>query len=517
MSEERFEQLMDSYLSCRLTDEEKAELVKWLDEESSHRTRFREAVELEHALVGQLGANELAEADDLFQLVEEPSTKRAAFSSAFRKWEHAGVAALFVLCLSLGWMLWSGARKPDGVNDFGDGAGSMARLIRVSEDAVFSSDHEMPSREGSFLGKGWMQLEQGSIEIVFHSGATVDLTGPAVFGIDTSMRGFLDSGQASVHAPEEARDFVVGTASMEVVDLGTRFNLSVDPNSSAAAVSVTEGLVNLHLGGEGTPRRIQPLPAGLLAQVNGAGEIISIDGKPLNSELGLGSGLLAHWTLDDLATDGRTPDSSGNERSALFHGDPAKDSVPGQSGRALDLSQGQYLDISDHIPAMTEVSTFTFAAWVRGARGIVFSFSDGSPRNRVQFELHGNRLLYGWQQGARFDAIQGRVPGWEKGHWHHVAVSVSGGSLTIYRDGLALNSQSLGQKISSNTFALIDVKGATLAFIGRLPSNHSQLPQTLGGQIDDVQFYRQALDEQAVRYLYEHPGEAYHDQSLNLR
>ncbi len=515
MNEERIEQLINSYLSGSLTDEDKADLVKWLDEESGHRTRFREAVELEHALTIQLKANEPAEADDLFQVVKKSTIKKSTFLTALRKWEHAGIAALLVLCLSLAWLLWSSVSRSDGENNFGDGAGSMARLVRVSEDAVFSSDHEMPIRAGSFLSKGWMQLEQGSIEIVFHSGATVDLTGPAVFGIDTSMRGFLDSGQASVHAPEEARDFVVGTASMEVVDLGTRFDLSVDPNSSATSVSVTEGLVNLHLGGEGTPRRIQPLPAGLQARVNESGEILSIDGKPLNSELGTGSGLLAHWTLDDLASDGTTPDSSGNERSALFHGEPATDSVPGLSGRALDLSQGQYLDISDHIPAMTELSTFTFAAWVRNARDIVFSFSDGSPRNRVQFELHGNRLLYGWQQGSRFDAIQGRVPGWEKGRWYHVAVSVSGGSLTIYRDGLALNSQSLGQKISSKTLALIDVKGATHAFIGYLPSNHSQLPQTLGGQIDDVQFYRQALDEQAVRYLYEHPGEAYQDQSDN--
>ena len=40
---------------------------------------------------------------------------------------------------------------------------------------------------------------------------------------------------------------------MEVVDLGTRFELSVDRDSNEAHVSVTEGLVDLHLGGEGAP------------------------------------------------------------------------------------------------------------------------------------------------------------------------------------------------------------------------------------------------------------------------
>ena len=38
---------------------------------------------------------------------------------------------------------------------------------------------------------------------------------------------------------------------MEVVDLGTRFHVSVDQNSKAE-VTVTDRLVDLHLGGEGT-------------------------------------------------------------------------------------------------------------------------------------------------------------------------------------------------------------------------------------------------------------------------
>ena len=154
MNEERVEQLIDAYLSGRLADEEKAELARWLDEESSHRTHFREAVELEHALAVQLRADKPAEADDLFQVAKEPRIKRATFPTAFRNFEHAGIAALFVLCLSLAWLLWSGSRSPDEGNDFGDVVGSMARLVRVDDDAVFSRDHEMPIRAGSFLGKG---------------------------------------------------------------------------------------------------------------------------------------------------------------------------------------------------------------------------------------------------------------------------------------------------------------------------------------------------------------------------
>ncbi len=89
----------------------------------------------------------------------------------------------------------------------------------------------MPRMPGSELGKGWMQIDAGTIELKFKSGATIQVEGPAVFGIDSAMRGFLEYGRASVHAPEGARDFVVGTAAMEVVDLGTRFTMSVAENS----------------------------------------------------------------------------------------------------------------------------------------------------------------------------------------------------------------------------------------------------------------------------------------------
>lgn len=433
---------------------------------------------------------------------EKPKAK-SVIRPPFSRWawiEHAGIAALLMLCLGLGVLFW---QRDRGERNWGD---SVALLEFCSEDAAFSDRHQMPSEEGDLLGKGWVHLERGTVRIAFRSGAIVELEGETTFGIDSPMRSYLEYGNASVYAPESARDFVVGTTSMEVVDLGTRFNLSVDQDSGAAEVNVTEGLVDLHLGGEGTPRRIQPLPAGLLARVDGSGEVNSIDGEPLDSDMALGNSLLAHWTMDEIGADSTMLDASGNERHAFFRGDFEGGKVDGRNGGAVDLKGGGYIDISDHIEALTNVSAFTFSAWVRDARNIVFSFSDGSPRNRIQFELYGRRLLYGWQKGARFDAIHGRVSGWNKGRWYHVVVAVSGGQVTIYRDGRLLNSQSSGQKISAKTLALIDIDDPTQAFIGYLPSNHSHQPQALGGQIDDVQFYRQALDARGVEFLFENPG-----------
>ena len=82
--------------------------------------------------------------------------------------------------------------------------------------------------------------------------------------------------------------------------------------------------------------------------------------------------------------------------------------------------------------------------------------------------------------------------------------------MTIYRDGQALiKPHSYGEIIGTRVRAPIDVDQPTRAYLGFLVANHAQNKQYLGGQLDDVQFYGRALDEQAIRFLYEHPGETY--------
>ena len=165
--------------------------------------------------------------------------------------------------------------------------------------------------------------------------------------------------------------------------------------------------------------------------------------------------------------------------------------------------------MNDQIPDLAQVRTFTFAAWVKDADDIVFSFSDGTPRNRIQFERWGNLLVYGWQQGPLFDAVQVQAPTWESGRWHHVAVMVSGKEVTLYCDGCHLISRSIGHRTGSQTLAPFDLGNLTEAYIGLLPANHDHQPQRLDGQIDDVQFCGRALDERAIRFLFENPGEVF--------
>jgi hypothetical protein len=461
---------------------------------------------------------ELESGDEMTECMAAlPDPRRAtALRPAWRR--ALNVAAVLILGLLLGLplgLLWN-RRVPDELRASVPNGEAVAVLAFVGDDVRWNKAHSMPRKPGSDLGKGWMQIDAGTIGVKFRSGATVQVEGPAVFGIDSPMRGFLEHGRASVYAPEGARDFVVGTAAMEVVDLGTRFTISVAEGSGESKVGVLEGLVDLHVRGEGTQRRIQTVPAGQTADVDAAGRVVRIEGSALDAKQQSASDLLAHWRLDDVDATGRVADASGNGRHGKLHGNAGTIACPGKAGGAFDLTKGGYIDLRAHLPSLTSNSAFTIAAWVCDAKGMVFSVSDGTPRNRVQFERFGNLLLYGWQKGGNFDHIAADVAGWETGRWYHVAVSVSGGMVTLYRDGHALQAPcSRGMQINTPSLGPIDLEKPTHAYIGYLIANHANAPQFLGGKIDDVQIYRRALDERAIRYLYEHPGQTYQPTAFN--
>jgi hypothetical protein len=439
--------------------------------------------------------------------------RRFAPLASFKwRWvEHAGIAALLLLCLGLVYPLWKNLHAGhEGITDPSPAssgeAGAVATLIHADRDVVFAPNHDLPRTVGEALPKGWVRLQHGTIEVAFRSGAIVHILGPALFGLDSPMRAFLEYGRVEVHAPDEARDFVIGTPAMDVVDLGTRFEMAVDQDSSEVLVDVIEGLVDLHLGGEGIAQRIQPLPAGQSARVDASGQILELVGNALDPALQSASGLVAHWTLDRVGSDGKIEDASGNRLHGSMQHKTAGTTLPGKVGKALNLGPDEYVDLSRHIPTLAGSAAFTFTCWICDARDMMFSVSDGTRLDRLQFELLGKSLLYGWQQGGQFDHVQARVPEWKRGRWYHVAVAMSGRAVTMYRDGRALVTRSAGIKLNSASVALSDLNKPTHAYIGHLISNHANQKQFLFGKIDDVQFYNRALDEQAVRYLFEHPG-----------
>lgn len=522
-----FQELLDALADQTISDEQFARLEQLINEDAELRMRFLDyqhlCAGLEEQAIREDSSRAALTLEDTLNSkerigspsgVQQPSAPDSDNSPQRPAWRNAFsmIAVLLVgLMLGgpLGWMLNEKAavETPAGAGPKED---FVATLSFVSGDVVWSDTHSSVRLPGEGLAKGWVRLDAGEIELKFASNATVRIHGPAAFGIDSPLRGFLEYGKVSVHAPEEARDFVVGTAAMEVVDLGTRFNLTISQETGEADVEVVEGLVDLHLNGGANSSRIQSLTAGRSAVVNQNGEVVRLGGGTLDSDDEATDGLLAHWPMDEVDANRQVADISGNGLHAELNRNTSGSSVSGKVGRAFDLTNRGYVDLSQHIATLSGSPAFTLTAWVRNARDIVFSMSDGTPRDRVQFELQNRWLYYGWQKGDRFDYVSARVSDWKTDRWYHVAVSVSGGKVTIYRDGKALIApRSSGAVIGTRVRAPIDVEQPTHAYLGFLVSNHARRKQFLGGLIDDVQFYGRALDERAIQFLYEHPGETY--------
>ena len=501
-------ELIRDYLDERISPEDLLKLDALLENDAEARAQFRALSTMEE------GLRDLAIAGaDIIPFADVAEDAKSSDPSSLNRFFPIAIAAMFAACLGLTGLLFQ-QRDANTAND-----DSVARLEFVSKDAAFQPDHQLPTEAGSRLGKGWVQLEQGSIRIVFHSGASVELEGPAAFGLDSPMRSYLEFGRASVFAPESARDFTIATEGMEVVDLGTRFELMRDPESGESNVEVTEGLVDLHLGSRGTARTIRPLEAGFAARVDGSGEIVEISKR---NPIGVKPSpeILAHWTFDQLGENGAVADSSGHQLNGIHNAREPAPLVAGVNGQALQFSGQDSVDLREHVAALGRLDAFTFAVWVRDPQfpmAMLFSFSGDTERQRIQLFLARRFVRFGWQDGLHFDSMNGRVDGWEPDRWYHVAVTVEGGVARLCRDGRLLGSGSVGTKIGTPVSNPSLVKNASHAYFGRLQDGSQgggADHQWYEGQMDDVQIYRGALDREAVRFLFEQPGQVWKSPSV---
>lgn len=118
----------------------------------------------------------------------------------------------------------------------------LARLS-AGDGAVWGED-SLRFREDGWLGAGRLNLRSGLAEVTFGSGARVMLEGPVIFDLEQMNRGFLKRGRLTAEVPLPASGFVINTPLMNVIDIGTRFGLSVK-NSGVSEVHVMQGVVEV--------------------------------------------------------------------------------------------------------------------------------------------------------------------------------------------------------------------------------------------------------------------------------
>ncbi|TWT84874.1 FecR protein [Planctomycetes bacterium CA13] len=122
---------------------------------------------------------------------------------------------------------------------------------------------------GHRLKPGRIVLGNGSVQLEFMSGAVLAFAGPGELDIHSKDAATLISGSVSAHVPERARGFVLNAPDAAIVDLGTEFNVNVDPNG-VSEVEVTSGEVELSLlGNDGNTLTSQRLHESTRMRVDG--------------------------------------------------------------------------------------------------------------------------------------------------------------------------------------------------------------------------------------------------------
>ncbi len=140
-----------------------------------------------------------------------------------------------------------------------------------SSSAARWDGSDLPTEDGTRLGKGTLHLAEGLVTLRFDSGAQVSLEAPVELTLMDEMNFFLHNGIAVSEVPKSAIGFRISTPFANVVDCGTRFSVSVDSATGRTETHVHKGLVKVEHPASGA---VVSLQAGQmnLADKNSLGE-----------------------------------------------------------------------------------------------------------------------------------------------------------------------------------------------------------------------------------------------------
>lgn len=224
---DRLIELASAYREGRIEDADVAELETMLAESPAALDAFVEmgmiVAELSHPQEGTPSPVETLSKQRI-------ASHRATATSWIRPASVGALAAC--LLLAVGLWIW-----PSPNRDV-----SFARLESMS--ACLWEESATPTRQGQRIGGGHFRLAQGIATIKFDNGARVDLEGPAHVELLGQDHCQLHRGKLVVTIDNDFKGFVVETPNGRLIDQGTSFGVSVEPDG-ASVVEVFDGRVDV--------------------------------------------------------------------------------------------------------------------------------------------------------------------------------------------------------------------------------------------------------------------------------
>ncbi|MBK1855605.1 FecR domain-containing protein [Verrucomicrobiaceae bacterium 5K15] len=216
------QELLNGYFQSRASDAQINELERRMLADPDLRQRYLQEAMTETSL-RSIALQENA-------LPSKYAEEKAAPPKHKKTFTRIVMAGSLAACLAV--FFWIGKEEPS------------VGVILSSEMAGWQSEHS--TVDGAEFSPGVYTLQSGVVTLGFHSGVEMVMEGPARIEVVSEMEIIFDYGNASFHVPEQAVGFEVNTRHGKVIDLGTRFSLSMGEGNSGARLSVEEGEIAVH-------------------------------------------------------------------------------------------------------------------------------------------------------------------------------------------------------------------------------------------------------------------------------
>jgi len=272
-----------------------------------------------------------------------------------RGWAIAAVIALsFLLLAQLLNHPWTDKNRQE-----------VARFGKI-KNCRWTNQAEIPLSGDPVMEGQRIEISSGKVELLYHNGARMELTGPCIIKTISDKETFLTMGTVDVVADSaESQGFMVRSPTSTFEDLGTAFSASVAPDG-LSRLEVSDGQVNLivehdhkhQLLGAGQTMLVEPGERKILTRIESGDE--SRDFRfptivpPSNQDYAdilqgfasasVGRGLLRsrpNWTVNPnsiLDGSGQTNQDSPRE-SVFFENDVKNGSLLIDLGKAISIAK----------------------------------------------------------------------------------------------------------------------------------------------------------------------------------
>ena len=417
--------------------------------------------------------------------------------------------------------------EPTDVNDSG-----VAVLTRV---AGLQGTTTTDWRVGETIPPGSMTWNVGLVQLEFYCGATVVAEGPAEIEILDESRLLCRSGRLRAHVPELARGFAVLAPSFELVDLGTEFGLNVS-DDGAAEIHVFDGKVELYDAESNRNLATR-------RELN-AGDALTVDRDGLSKPIATRDADFVTPTRLSQMTDARQQgqhrdwrafrDSLQDDPRVVayfpFDRDDSEDRLlvgHGTNGTTIEgaivgceWSEGRWPGKTSlqfkrpgdrvRITVAGEFGSLTYSTWVR-VDGLdrehnSLLLTDGFGRNGIHWQIRQDgKLVLGMRHSknrARSYQSDSIFNLFRLGQWVHLATvyDVDRARLTHYVNGRPAKRM----RLKKSSAGVLRIGNATIGnWSVPTPQHRGSSVRNFNGCIDELIVFRDALDDQEVRRIYE--------------